>query len=98
VIFTAPDEEVTVNFGIFTFRNLMGLNSAGSSLWTVGEGTGERRVPEDTALRQGMLEGSNVDLADEMTRMMRTQRAFQLASRALTTADEMDGVANNMRR
>jgi flagellar basal-body rod protein FlgG len=45
-----------------------------------------------------MLEGSNVDLADEMTRMIRTQRAFQLASRALTTADEMDGVANNMRR
>jgi len=37
-------------------------------------------------------------LAQEMTRMMRTQRAFQLASRALTTADEMQGIANNIKR
>ena len=98
LIFTAPDEEVTTYLGIFTFRNLMGLHSVGNSMWVQDEGTGERRVPENTVLRQGMLEGSNVDLADEMTRMIRTQRAFQLASRALTTADEMEGVANNMRR
>jgi flagellar basal body rod protein FlgG len=30
--------------------------------------------------------------------MIRTQRAFSLASRALTTADDMEGIANNMRR
>jgi flagellar basal body rod protein FlgG len=41
---------------------------------------------------------SNVDLAQEMTRMIRTQRAFSLASRALATADDMEGIANNMRR
>ena len=98
MIFTSPTEVTTANLGIFTFRNITGLHSIGNSLFTESDSTGERLVPENTVVRQGALEGSNVNLADEITRMMRTQRAFQLASRALTTADDMEGVANNMRR
>lgn len=46
---------------------------------------------------QGLLEGSNVDMATEFTDMILTQRAFQLSSKSLTTADEMWGMINNMR-
>ena len=35
-----------------------------------------------------MLEGSNVDMAEEMSEMIVTQRAFQLSSKGITTADE----------
>ncbi|MDR2571922.1 MAG: flagellar hook-basal body protein [Oscillospiraceae bacterium] len=86
-----------VTLGIFTFRNLHGLDTSGSRNFIPTPIAGER-LQADVTVRQGMLEGSNVDLGEEMTRLIRTQRAFQLSSRALTTADEMQGIANNMRR
>ncbi|WP_195970668.1 flagellar hook-basal body complex protein [Clostridium thermobutyricum] len=51
----------------------------------------------DCDIYQGVLEGSNVDIAQEFTDMIVTQRAFQLSSKSLTTADEMWGMINNMR-
>ena len=84
--------------GIFTFRNLKGLEAAGHGNYSPSPAAGERLEAENAVVRQGVLEGSNLNLADEMSRLIRTQRAFQLVSRALTTADEMQGIANNMRR
>jgi len=84
--------------GIFTFRNIKGLMTAGSSTFAETPASGARRPAENAVLRQGVLEGSNVNLAEEMSRIIRTQRAFQLASRAVSTADDMEGIANNMRR
>jgi len=84
--------------GIYTFRNLHGLEASGNSTFTQAPSAGERLQANDAVLRQGVLEISNINLAEEMTRLIRTQRAFQLASRAVTTADEMEGIANNMRR
>jgi flagellar basal-body rod protein FlgG len=96
--FMADGMETSVTLGVFTFRNVTGLASVGGGRYAETEASGERLVAQDAVVRQGVLEGSNVDLAEEMTRMIRTQRAFQLASRALTTADEMEAIANNMRR
>ncbi|SFF24374.1 flagellar basal-body rod protein FlgG [Paenibacillus catalpae] len=50
------------------------------------------------ALRQGSLEQSNVNLGDEMTELINVQRAYQLASRALTSSDTMMGLANSLRK
>jgi flagellar basal-body rod protein FlgG len=88
----------SVTLGVFTFRNLTGLVSLGEGNYAESEASGERLPAGDAVVRQGALEGSNVNMSEEMTRMIRTQRAFQLASRALTTADEMEAIANNMRR
>jgi flagellar basal-body rod protein FlgG len=49
------------------------------------------------AVRQGVLEQSNVNLADEMVDLMQVQRAYQLTARALTSSDTMMGLANNLR-
>ncbi len=54
-------------------------------------------VVQDSSLRQGFLELSNVDLTKEMTDMIMTQRAFELSSKAMRTADEMWGMANNLK-
>jgi len=96
---TSNNEQLgEARLGIFTFRNIKGLVAAGSSTFAESPASGVRLPAADAVLRQGVLEGSNVKLGDEMTRIIRTQRAFQLAARALTTADEMEGIANNMRR
>ena len=91
-------EVATAALGFYTFRNLTGLASIGGGNYAESAASGERLQAENAVVRQGMMEMSNVRLADEMTRLIRTQRAFQLSSRALTTADEMEGIANNMRR
>ena len=83
---------------IATFRNIGGLESVGQSNFAHTPSAGEILPARNAVIRQGILEGSNINLAEEMTRLIRTQRAFQLSSRALTTADDMEGIANNMRR
>lgn len=51
----------------------------------------------DADMYQGYLEASNVDLSQEMTDMIVTQRAFQLSSKGITAADEMWEMINNLR-
>ena len=98
ITFTAGGEMTVVPLGIFTFRNVTGLLALGGGSYLESEASGERLPVEGVRIRQGAIEGSNVDLSEQMTLLIRTQRAFSLASRALTTADEMEGIANNMRR
>ncbi|KYH35623.1 flagellar basal-body rod protein FlgG [Clostridium tepidiprofundi DSM 19306] len=47
---------------------------------------------------QGFLEQSNVDIEEEMVDMIVTQRAFQLSSSSLKTADEMWSLINNLKK
>jgi len=49
------------------------------------------------AIRQGFLEQSNVDYTKEMTDLMKVQRAYQLAARALSSSDTLMQLANNLR-
>jgi len=96
--FIGGEEETTSSIAVVMFRNITGLEAVGDSNFVETPASGEKFQSPYAVVRQGALEGSNVNLAQEMTRLIRTQRAFQLASRALTTADEMEGIANNMRR
>lgn len=84
--------------GLYTFVNLTGLEGKGSNYLNPTVASGEKLTATEIKVRQGALEGSNVDLSQEITRMIRTQRALSLASRALRTVDDMEGIANNMRR
>jgi len=49
------------------------------------------------AVRQGFVEQSNVNMADEMSDLMMVQRAYQLSARALSSSEQMMGLANNLR-
>ena len=90
--------EETSQFGIYTFRNIRGLISVGSGNYAESTSSGEKLPASKATMIQGYMESSNVNLAAEMTRLIRAQRAFSLAGRALTTADDMEGIANNLRR
>ena len=93
------DNAPFAKLGFVTFDNVGGLEAVGNSMFIPTEASGELRAVDSlTQVKQGYLEMSNVDLANEMSRLIRTQRAMQLSSRAITTADQMMGVANTMRR
>jgi flagellar basal-body rod protein FlgG len=62
-------------------------------------GSGAVRAAADgTFLQQGVLEGSNVDQAQAMTDMIEAQRAFSLASKAITTQDQILEIANGIKK
>lgn len=88
----------TIQLGIYEFPNPGGLSKTGDSRFAVTEASGAARAASDSKIQQGALEGSNVELSDEITSLMQAQRMFSLASRALQTADEMEGLANNIRK
>lgn len=84
--------------GIAAFDNPQGLFKTGGNCYAPSEASGPAKEAGDARVRQGCAESSNVDLVDEITKLMRAQRAYSLISRAITTADEMESVANNLRR
>ncbi|MDR0952172.1 MAG: flagellar hook-basal body protein [Oscillospiraceae bacterium] len=87
----------SVTLGVYTFRNTGGILALGDGNFGVDIAAGERLEAVNFKVLQGMTEASNVDLATEMTLLVRSQRVFSLAARAVTTADDMEGVANNMK-
>lgn len=82
---------------VVSFANADGLISAGSNLYTQSDASGDYFHIEQPEIKQRMLECSNVSVAEEMTELIRAQRAYQIASKAVTTADEMESLANNLR-
>lgn len=59
--------------------------------------TADNNNIDPITVRQGFLEKSNVQLADEMTELLTVQRAYQLNSRAITSSDQMMNLANTLR-
>jgi flagellar basal-body rod protein FlgG len=57
-----------------------------------------RPAARGTFLQQGVLEGSNVNQAAAMTDMIEAQRAFELASKAITTQDQILEIANQVKK
>ena len=53
---------------------------------------------EKSQVRQGYLEGSNVQVADEMVNLIIAQRAYEFNSKAIQAADTMMQEANELRR
>ncbi len=85
-----------------SFSNPPGLRSLGHSLYaeTASSGTpvtGTGGLDGMGQIRQGMLEGSNVQVVDEMVGMITAQRAYELSSKAIQTADDMIRISNNLR-
>lgn len=80
-----------------------GLEAAGRNLWRAAVAAGNPLLvrPGDGGaghLVQGALEGSNVQVMEEIMELIMAQRAYELNARAVRSADEMWGMANNLRR
>jgi len=73
------------------------LLGAGGSLLTTSAASGAPRPIASAKIQQGALEGSNVDTATEMVKMVDTQRSYQLESSAIQTENQMLQIANELR-
>ena len=85
------------------FANPAGLNSIGRNLFITTSASGEEitgTAGEEGfgTIAQGYLEMSNVSVVDEMVNMITAQRAYEINSKAIQTADEMLQIANNIKR
>lgn len=92
-----PGDSAATELGqiqLATFANPAGLESQGSTLYreTGASGTAVLGTPGDGgagAIRQGMLEVSNVNVVEEMVDLISGQRAYEINSRVIKAADEM---------
>jgi flagellar basal-body rod protein FlgG len=76
-----------------------GLQPLGGNLFAANAASGQPTAAgNDSTLRQGTLEGSNVDVGDAMVDMIDAQRSFQLASKAIQMQDQMLEIANQVKR
>ncbi|MCP4469646.1 MAG: flagellar basal-body rod protein FlgG [Gammaproteobacteria bacterium] len=85
------------------FINPGGLTPLGDNLYLPSIDSGDVYYGEPTdegfgALAQGFLEGSNVNLVEELSNLVLAQRGYEMNSKVLQAADEMLGIASNLRR
>lgn len=86
-----------------TFANAMGLENAGDNLYQATANSGDVSIVDIKAsgtgtLTTGVLEMSNVDLSQQFTDMITTQRGFQANSRIITTSDSLLEELVNLKR
>lgn len=103
-----PDEQnnprpLGITIGLYQFTNPAGLERKDSSLYQQSAASGApineatSTTVEKSAVLQNFLEGSNVQIVDEMVNMIVAQRAYEINSKAIVASDEMLQQANNLR-
>lgn len=88
---------------LVTFPNATALRPAGANLYVADTAAGEPQTATPGhsgmgTLRQGFVESSNVQMADELVTMMLAQRAFELNSRVVQAADQLMSITNSLYR
>ncbi len=82
------------SIGLCSFTNQEGLEKYGQNLFkevtaVSGAATQMTTVGVSSTINSGYLEMSNVDLTDEFTSLITTQRGYQANARTITTSDQM---------
>ena len=106
VLIKVKDSNQLVEAGYLSlsqFANAPGLTPIGDNLYLANDASGSviySRPGENGAglVAQGYLEGSNVQMIEELTNMMTAQRAYEANSRILQASDEILGIINNLRK
>lgn len=104
VLVTRAGEEESENVGtirLVKFPNPAGLEAVGKNFYTSTEASGELSENEDGSngeIWQGFIETSNVSVVEEMVNLITAQRAYEINSKSVQTADRLLEVANNLKR
>jgi len=73
------------------------LTPVGDSMFTANAASGAIRPAVGATLQQGALEGSNVDMAQAMSKLVTAQRTYAMASSAIQDQDQMLQIANEIK-
>ena len=96
IIIENNDDIDNIEIGVFALRNNGELEQAGNNLYKISNEDVEYDMVEAKVLK-GYLESSNVEISDEMVKVIQIQRAFQLNSTVIQTADEIEQTINSLR-
>ncbi|HHT88287.1 MAG TPA: flagellar basal-body rod protein FlgG [Clostridiales bacterium] len=101
------DDNAQISIGITValvqFNNPGGLKKESGSILKETDASGLPRLEHDdytlekSKIRQGYLEGSNVEAVDEIVNLIVAQRAYEMNSKIITAVDQMLQQANNLR-
>ncbi len=85
-----------------TFINPAGLDALGDNLFLETEASGNANTGVPGAVgfgsvQQGYLESSNVNVVQEITNLIKAQRAYEMNSKSISTTDEMMSAVSNLR-
>lgn len=89
-----PAAQPVGNLTMSSFTNQAGLERIGQNLYieTAASGQPQQDTPGSNGMgtiQQGYLEGSNVNVVQELVTMIQTQRAYEMNSKAVQTTDQM---------
>lgn len=90
------DPKQKLPIGIFDFANYDGMIQLDDTRYLPVDKNGDLWYGSGV-LRQGVLEGSNADLAQEYTKVIESQRAYGMALKMVQTSDEIENTINNLR-
>lgn len=102
-VYTNGESKVLAQVALAKFDNPGGLSKEGSNLFKDTRNSGEPQFGKAGGSGYGQMLGgavemSNVDLSNEFTEMITTQRGFQANSRVITTSDEILQELVNLKR
>jgi flagellar basal-body rod protein FlgG len=85
------------------FVNPAGLTAIGRNMFQPTPASGQPVIGAPGtegfgSMQQGYIEMSNVKVVEEMINLIVAQRSYEANSKSVQTADEMLGMANNLRR
>lgn len=97
-----PELQVVGQLELATFVNEAGLEAIGSNMFLQTAASGQPTVaaagePGFGLLQQGFVEASNVNPVSEITALITAQRAYEMNSRVVKTADEMLATSTQLR-
>jgi flagellar basal-body rod protein FlgG len=103
VTYATPSGKTTFQLQLTRFINPNGLESMGRNLYkeTAASGTPQLGTPGENGfgeVSQGSLELSNVKVVEGMVNLILAQRAYEVNSKAVQTADQMLQDGNNLKR
>ncbi len=97
-------DDLGIKIGVYQFTNRAGLENASGTFYKVTDASGAA-VEESTNTNlkaskviKGYIEGSNVQVVDEMVNLISAQRAYEMNSKAIQAADDMLSQANQLKR
>lgn len=98
----SPDLQTIGQLELATFVNEAGLEAMGGNLFMETPASGQPTIaapgePGFGTLTQGYVEASNVNAVAEITALITAQRAYEMNSRVVRTADEMLSTTSQMR-
>ncbi len=102
-VFSNGTVRVLAQILVATFNNPTGLLRVGDNMFDISANSGAPIIDEpgsaiQSKIMSGVLEQSNVDLAEEFTRMIIAQRGFQANARVITASDEFLQEITNLKR